>query len=187
MDTKKLCDISTATCRISGAPPPTHLPPYQPHTMPTICNLPQHHPFADPCLNVSRPVCTVRYICFTQTITVSFCSLNEKQSCCVWITGFLMRLHLPFLKHQERLQQWAGTSKTPLWLLAGQLMLLQAMAHSVLLLCMVAEFLSKPMNHSVGMRHYLFEYADTVQTRCCNTHTCPLWTNTAVCRAPSQL
>ena len=68
-----------------------------------------------------------------------------------------MRLHLPFLKPQGRLQQWEGTSRTPLWLLAGQSMLLEAMAHSVLQFCMLAELSVNSMNHTGCMRHYLFE------------------------------
>ncbi len=59
-------------------------------------------------------------------IIPSSSTLDERQSCCVCITGFLMRLHLPFLKSQGRLQQWAGTSRTPLSLLAGEFLLHEA-------------------------------------------------------------
>lgn len=58
---------------------------------------------------------------------------------CVCITGFLMSLHLPFLKSQSTFQQWAGASRTPLSLLAGQFMLVEAMAHSALLFGALAE------------------------------------------------
>ena len=81
-------------------------------------------------LLVSFPACTDWQVCSMCDIILDSSKSDERQTCCVCvcvcITGFLMKLHLPVLKSQGRLQQWAGTSRTPLSLLAGQFMLHEA-------------------------------------------------------------